>query len=125
MVMIGIVPKRYSFELIKETNDFSINIPTIDLFKAVKVCGSKSGRNTDKFDVTGLSPRKAEKISSYIIEECPVSLECKIVHTIDLKGTHVWFIGEVVLSHIRKNYKRSQALLYWPQEYRFVGNTVE
>lgn len=77
MVMVGIVPTRYTFELLKETDDYSINIPTIELFEAIKICGSKSGRKVNKFKAAGLTPRKAQKISSYLIEECPVNLECK------------------------------------------------
>ena len=126
MVMIGIVPKRYSFELIKETRDFSINIPTIELLDAVKLCGSKSGRDVDKSKAAGLTPKKGSKISSYTIDECPVSLECKIVHTLDLKGsTHVWFVGEVAAAHIREDYDRSQALTFWPPEYRTAGKVIE
>ena len=45
MVMVGIVPTRYTFELLKATDDYSINIPTIELLEAIKICGSKSGRD--------------------------------------------------------------------------------
>ncbi|MFX0064001.1 MAG: flavin reductase family protein [Candidatus Hermodarchaeota archaeon] len=124
MVMIGIVPTRYSFEIIKETNNFSINIPTAELIEEVKFCGSKSGREVNKFDATGLTPKKAKKISSYLIDECPVNLECKVIHTIDLKGTHVWFVGEVVTAYKREDYDRSDALTYWPREYRKVGKVI-
>ena len=124
-VMVGIVPKRYSFKLIEETGDYSINMPTLELLETVKFCGSKSGRDVDKFEATGLTPKRGQKISSYLIDECPVSLECKVIHTIDLKGTHVWFVGEVVAAHQREDYDRSQALLYWPREFRNVGEVIE
>ena len=86
MVMIGIVPTRYSFELIQDIKDFVINIPTSDLLDAVKFCGSKSGREVNKFGATGLTPKKGKLVASYRIEECPVSLECKVIHMLDLKG---------------------------------------
>lgn len=124
MVMVGIVPTRYTFELLKETDNYSINIPTKDLIPAIKVCGSKSGRDVEKFEAAGLTPKKAQKISSYLIEECPVNLECKVVHKVDLQGTHVWFIGEIVAAHQEEDYDRSQAIIYWPREYREVGNII-
>lgn len=125
MVMVGIVPTRYTFELLKETDNYSINIPTRELLEAIKICGSKTGRDVNKFEATGLTPKKAHKISSYLIEECPVNLECKIVHKVDLEGsTHVWFIGEIVAAHQEEDYDRSQAILYWPREYREVGNII-
>ena len=125
MIMIGIKPSRYSFELIKEVKDFSVNIPTRKLLKELKFCGSKSGREVDKFKETGLTPKKGKKIASYLIEECPVNLECRVVHTLDLEGTHVWFIGEVVAAYQREDYDRSKALMYWPREYRNVGKVIE
>lgn len=126
MVMVGIVPTRHTFELLKETDDYSINIPTTELLEAIKVCGSKSGRDVNKFQAAGLTPRKAQKISSLLIEECPVNLECKVVHKVDLQGsTHVWFIGEIVAAYQHEDYERSQAILYWPREYREVGKVIK
>ncbi|MFX0170596.1 MAG: flavin reductase family protein [Candidatus Hodarchaeota archaeon] len=124
MVMIGIVPKRFSYELMKETMDYSINIPTPDLLNEVKFCGSISGRDVDKFAETTLTPIHATKIKSFLIKECPVSLECKVIHTIDLGGTHVWFVGEVVAAYKQESYNRSQAIMYWPKEYRQVGELI-
>jgi len=124
MVGVGIVPTRYSFELIQEIKDFVINIPSIDLLDAVKFCGSKSGRDVNKFKAARLTPKKGKMVSSYIIEECLANLECKVVHVLDLKGSHVWYVGEVVIAHVRKDYDRSQALTYWPREYRTVGEVI-
>ncbi|MFX1283052.1 MAG: flavin reductase family protein [Promethearchaeota archaeon] len=126
MIMVGIVPTRYTFELLKEIDDYSVNIPTVELLEAVKICGSKSGRDVDKFKVAGLTPKKAQRISSYIIEECPINLECKVVHKIDLQGSsHTWFVGEIVTAYQREDYDRSQAILYWPREYREVGKVIK
>jgi len=124
-IMIGIVPSRYSFELIKKTQDFSFNLPTSELLPAVKYCGSHSGRDYNKFAETGLTPIPGKKITSFLIEECPVSLECKVINEINQGGTHVWFIGEIVISHVRQDYSRNQAILYWPREYRTVGNIIK
>ena len=121
MVMIGIIKTRHSYELIKETNDFTLNIPRIEQIEKVHYIGTKSGRDVDKFKETGLTPVKGQKVSSSMIEECPVSLECRVVHTIDLGGSHVWFVGEVLTAYVEEGYDRSQAMMYWPPEYRRVG----
>lgn len=127
MIMVGIVPNRYSFSLINEMEkkDYSVNIPEVSQLDQVKFCGSKSGRDVDKFKETGLTPQKASKISSYLIQECPVSLECEVVHTIDLdKTTHVWFVGNIVTAHKREDYERNQPFLFWPSEYRRIGEII-
>jgi flavin reductase (DIM6/NTAB) family NADH-FMN oxidoreductase RutF len=124
MVMIGIVPSRYTFELIQKSEDYTINIPTEELLPAIKICGSKSGRDIDKWEIASLTPMKASQVSSLMIQECPVNLECKIVDRIDLDGTHVWFVGEIVLAHVHEGYDRSNALIYWPREYRRVGKAI-
>jgi flavin reductase (DIM6/NTAB) family NADH-FMN oxidoreductase RutF len=127
MIMIGIVPNRYSFSLINEMEkkDFSVNIPEVSQLDHVKFCGSKSGKDVDKFKETGLTPQKASKISSYLIKECPISLECEVVHTIELeRATHVWFVGSIVTAYKREDYNRSKPFLYWPREYRKIGKVI-
>ena len=59
MVMVGIVPSRYTFELIQNSKDYTINIPTEDLLPAVRICGSKSGRDVNKWELANLTPKKA------------------------------------------------------------------
>lgn len=125
LMMIGIVPSRYSYELIKEVKDYTINVPTTDQFDAMLYCGRVSGRDEkDKFKGAGLTAVKATKIRSYLVKECPVNMECKVVHTLDLGGTHTWFVGEVVAAHVAKNYNRSQAFFFWPGEFRYVGDVI-
>ena len=123
-VMVGIVPKRLTFELISEKREFGINIPRADQLDIVRICGTISGREADKFAKTGLTPMKGKVIESRLIEECPVSLECEVVHEVDFGGSHRWFIGEIKASHIDQNYTRDCALMYWPREYRKVGEVI-
>lgn len=125
MVMIGIIPSCYSHELVKEVNDFSVNIPTPELLEEVEYCGAISGRDVDKFKKTGLTPIKGKRISSYLIEECPVNLECSVVGTLDVGGSHTWFMGEVVTAYRRGDYDRSHAMMYWQREYRKVGDVIK
>ena len=121
MVMIGIIKSRYLYELINDTNDFTLNIPRIGQIEKVHYIGTMSGRDVDKFKETGLTPIKGRYVSSSMIKEFPVSLECRVVHTIDLGGNHIWFVGEILTAYIEEDYDRSQGIIYWAREYRKIG----
>ena len=123
-VMVGIKPVNLTYELIQKKCDFGINIPTNDQLDVVKLCGSISGRDEDKFKKTGLTPYKAKAIKSALIAECPVNLECRVVHEIEYEGSHRWFIGEVLTAHIKEDYTRDSALMFWLSEYRTVGEVI-
>src|SRR4030065_252394 len=73
---VGIAPKRFSYGLFRASKDFAVNIPSRKILNAVEICGSKSGRRTDKFEASGLTKEKAEKITAPLIAECPVNTEC-------------------------------------------------
>jgi len=99
MIGIAIQPIRYSHGLIRQSGEFGVNIPNSDLLRAIDYCGIASGRNTDKFAATGLTPVLARKIRAPLIKECPVNLECILRHFISL-GIHDLFIGEIVNVHV-------------------------
>ncbi|MDD5073293.1 MAG: flavin reductase family protein [Candidatus Omnitrophica bacterium] len=99
MVSISIRPHRHSHPLIKETGEFTVNIPTSDIMKETDICGMVSGRDTDKFALTKLTPEPATHVKSPLIKECPVNLECKVKSAM-LLGTHEVFLAEVVAVHI-------------------------
>jgi flavin reductase (DIM6/NTAB) family NADH-FMN oxidoreductase RutF len=92
---ISVRPERYSYGLIKQSGEFVINLATEELVKAVDLCGVKSGRNTDKFALTGLTCEPAAEVSAPIIAECPVNIECRVRDTV-LLGTHDVFIADIV-----------------------------
>ena len=124
-VMVGIMPERYTYELINRENEFGINIPRTDQIELVRICGSVSGRQVDKYREAGVTPFEATRIKSYLIEECPVNIECGVVHKVDFKGTHQWYIGEIQAVHVDDTYSRDQALMFWSREYRRVGEFLE
>lgn len=95
MVSISIRPERYSHEIIKETGEFVVNLPTGHLAQAVDFCGVKSGRDMDKFAKTGLTPMAASAVNVPVVAECPVNLECQVRQVTSL-GSHDMFIGEIV-----------------------------
>jgi len=123
-IMVGTMPQNLTYELVSKEQEFGINIPTKEQIEIVRICGSVSGRDEDKFEKAGVTPQKAKAINSYLIQECPVSLECRVVHQVDYPGTHRWFVGQVIAAHADEDYTRDQALMYWPREYRKVGDIL-
>ena len=97
-VGIAIGTAQYSLGLIKRTKDFGVNLPTRDLLWQTDFCGSHSGRNMNKFEAAGLTVQPSKLIKSPLIAECPVSMECKLIHAVSL-GNHEWLIGEIVAVH--------------------------
>lgn len=95
MLSVSVRKERYSYGLIKEKGQFAVNLTTQKLVYATDLCGVKSGRDTDKFSLTGLTPQKASVIDVPIIKESPVSLECVVRQTLEL-GSHDMFIAEIV-----------------------------
>jgi TRAP-type mannitol/chloroaromatic compound transport system permease large subunit len=95
MVSISLRKERLSYDLIKETGEFAINLVSEQLVLQTDFCGVNSGRNVDKFEATGLTAEKASVINAPIIKESPVSLECVVKDTVEL-GSHVMFLAEIV-----------------------------
>lgn len=95
LVYVSLRPSRYSHEIITKTEEFVINVPTAVLAKAVDFCGVKSGRQTDKFALCGLTAAPCEKISAPQIKESPISLECRVKKIMPL-GSHDMFLAEVL-----------------------------
>jgi flavin reductase (DIM6/NTAB) family NADH-FMN oxidoreductase RutF len=97
---IAVRPSRHSYHILRRSGQFVVNIPTQDVLHATDVCGTVSGRDHDKFALTGLTPLPATRVSAPLIAECPVNLECLLRHQLAL-GSHDLFIGEVVVEHVR------------------------
>lgn len=100
-VILGIAIRKatYSHSLISKTREYVVNMPTVDILDKVKVCGSVSGRNVDKFEKTGLTPLPAEKVTPPLIAECPVNLECRVLDIQEI-GDHDMFTGKVLVEHV-------------------------
>ena len=95
MVSISVRKERYSYDILKETGEFVINLITRDLTYATDFCGVRSGRDVDKFEQMHLTPLPSQHISAPGIAESPVNLECKVTQVIPL-GSHDMFIAEVL-----------------------------
>ena len=73
-------PSRYSFSLMEALPEFTVNVPAPDHGKALAICGSKSGRDTDKIATCDFSLGFSESVSVPYISECPVHYECRVIH---------------------------------------------
>lgn len=118
IVGIGIKSSRFSYKLLEESDDFSLNVPGRDLLEQVVKCGKHSGSRLNKFSEVGLTPKPGSRIRSPTIAECPLALEVKKLENID-RGDwdHIWYMGKVVHADIDKDYDRSNVLLYWDGEF--------
>ena len=95
MTYISVKKERYSHDLIKESGEFVINLPTRELVKAVDWCGVKTGRKVDKFKEMHLTAEPSAKVSAPLLAESPVNIECKVREVVSL-GTHDMFIADIV-----------------------------
>ncbi|MBD5545468.1 MAG: flavin reductase family protein [Lachnospiraceae bacterium] len=103
MVSISVRPERHSYELIKESGEFVINLITRELVFATDYCGVKSGRDVDKFKEMNLSRQKAQIVKAPLIEESPVNLECRVTEVKEL-GAHHMFLAEIVAVNVDDKY---------------------
>lgn len=101
MIAICMSPKRHSHRLIRESEEFVVNIPTIDIVREVLICGRASGQNVDKFKRAKLTPITAQKVKAPLIKECIAHLECKLSHQFET-GDHTIFVGEVIAASANK-----------------------
>ena len=94
-VYISVRPTRYSYNLIKESKEFVINLTTEKLVRATDWCGVRTGAKFDKFKEMNLHKEKAKYVKCPLIKESPVSIECKVKEIKELVSHHV-FIAEVL-----------------------------
>jgi len=132
MVSISIKPSRYSFDIIKESKEFVINIVTKSICKETDYCGVKSGRDLDMFKETGLTPFDSKYVSAPSILESPMNIECRVTQIIPL-GSHSMFIAEVLGvtiedTHLNENNKfelnKLGLVAYSHGEYHTIGEKI-
>ena len=107
MAYISVRPERYSYGMLKETGEFVINLTTEKLVRATDYCGVKSGRDTDKWKETGLTPIPAQEVNVPLIKESPVNIECRVSEIREL-GSHHMFLARVVAGDVDEAYLNEQ-----------------
>ncbi len=129
---ISVRPERYSYEILKKTGEFVINLPSVNLARAVDFAGMYTGRKVDKFKKMGLTKIESGSVSTPSIAECPISLECKVYEVVPM-GTHDVFFADIVGASCDEGivdkdgricYDRASLLAYAHGEYFALGEKL-
>lgn len=102
MISVSIRKNRYSFKGLRENLTFSVNLPSVDMVKEADYCGIAAGSKVDKVSVCGFDVFYGKLDSAPLIEQCPVNLECTVVHLLDL-GSHSLVIGRIEETHVSES----------------------
>ena len=103
MAYISVRPERHSYEMIRKTGEFVINLTTKDLVYATDYCGVRSGKDVDKFAEMKLTKEQGSVVAAPMIGESPVNIECKVREIKEL-GSHHMFLADVVAVHVDDSY---------------------
>ena len=132
MAYISVRPERHSYNMIKETGEFVINLTTRELTYATDYCGVKSGRDVDKFKECKLTKEPAVNVNVPMIKESPVNIECK-VERIEELGSHHMFVAKVLAVHADEKYmdekgkfdlSKADLIVYSHGEYHSMGEKL-
>lgn len=107
MTYISVRPERHSYSIIKETGEFVINLTTSAMAKETDFCGVRSGRDIDKISRCRLHLTAGETVGAPVIEESPLSLECRVTEIKEL-GSHHMFIAEITKVRLEERFMDSK-----------------
>jgi len=99
---ISVRPSRHSYEMLKNSREFAINLTPSSLVKTADYCGMYTGKKVDKFEKCSLTKEDASKINCPLIAECPISLECRVTDIVPM-GSHDMFIADVVAVDVEES----------------------
>ena len=127
---ISVRPERYSYDIIKKSGEFVINLPTAAQVRALDWCGVRSGKNEDKWAACGLTPEPCPDLQfAPAVAQCPVSVACKVEQIIPL-GSHDMFIAEILSVSVddslldktgKLNYEKADLVAYSHGSYYQLG----
>jgi len=103
MTYISIRPNRYSYDIIRKTGEFVINLTTEKIAKKTDFMGVKSGRNIDKMKISNFNFSEGIFVKAPLIDESPVNIECRVTEIKEL-GSHHMFLAEVLNVHVDEKY---------------------
>ncbi|OPJ57678.1 flavin reductase family protein [Clostridium oryzae] len=98
MIMVGIVPSRYSYKIVKDTGVFVVNIVTRAQKEMFDYLGSHSGRDEDKLLKLNIKVEEGIKVNAPLLADCPINIECRVIDSI-VTGSHEMFVGKVEYVH--------------------------
>jgi len=98
MIMVGVVPSRFSYDLIKQNPSFVVHFARKDQMEAWEYLGSASGRDGDKLEHLGLTVVDGDVVNAPVITDFPVAIECSVVDSV-MTGSHEMFAGKIEAIH--------------------------
>lgn len=107
LVAVAIAKQHLTADYIQSTGAFTVNVPGYDILTQVHRCGTVSGRDADKFAVTGLTPVPGQKVAAPLIAECLAGIECRLWQAYD-GGDHWIFVGEVLSAVVAAEHFENQ-----------------
>ena len=110
MLSISVRPERYSYGLIRESGEFTVNLPTAEQIFVTDYCGVVSGKDVDKFKETKLTPLAGSQVSAPLVAECPLGLACKVTQTLEL-GSHTLLLAEIVTIQVSEEFVTADGCL--------------
>lgn len=135
-IAMGLRESRHTLSLIRETGTFTVNIPRADMAAVVDFFGLATGRDTDKFAISGLTLSPSTVVVTPIIAECPYNIECRVTGETEV-GSYRIILGEIVETHADEDILRDpegdlidvdalDPLIYLAgvREYRRLGEKV-
>jgi len=99
---ISVRKERFSYDIIKSSKEFVLNLTTKALVKATDFCGVRSGKNIDKFKEMALTRQLANEVKCPLIGESPINIECRVTDIVEL-GTHDMFIADILCVNVAKS----------------------
>ncbi len=108
LIACAVGPHTLSYQLLTETREFIVNVPSQDLHNAICFCGFNSGRDVDKFKKTGLTAEPARSVRTPIIAECIAHMECTVTQEI-ITGDKILIVGKVVEAYADNSVAPSDA----------------
>jgi flavin reductase (DIM6/NTAB) family NADH-FMN oxidoreductase RutF len=94
-VTVSLRKATYTYGCIKARGAYTISVPSATHIAEADYFGMASGKNTNKFQDTGLTPVRSDKVDAPYVGEFPLILECNVLHTLEI-GLHTQFVGEIV-----------------------------
>jgi flavin reductase (DIM6/NTAB) family NADH-FMN oxidoreductase RutF len=130
-ISVGLQKVRHTLKGVIEKGTFSINVPSAILARQVDYCGIYSGARRDKSDLFNIFYGALK--TAPLIRECPVNLECRVIHRLDLKS-HELVIGEIIDTYVSEDCvtdekpdpEKIDPLIYTPgvMKYQRLGEVV-
>ena len=120
---IAVAHVRHSHGLVRQEREFVVNVPGASLVEAVRLCGSASGRDRDKFEAAGLEREPSCEVEAVSIRQCPAHVECRVVREIEFEN-RTWFVGDVVAARRVPGHAGAGAILCGRHVYVLPGDAI-